>query len=611
MGYDIGVVSGSMLLIVPHFHLDTVWTEAIVSATVGAAALFAFSSGYLADVFGRKKIIIFSSIALATGAVIMGASPTKEILLLGRLVVGVGIEAKYLYLGVNKLKTWHLGVKKLKTWYLGVKNLKTWYLGVKKLKNWHLDVKKLKTWYLGVKKLKTWYLCVKKLETWHLGVKKLKTWYLGVKKLKTWYLGLSTSTVAVYIAESAPVHSRGRLVSLNQLLINIGGFVSNLIAGAFSQVEYIGWRFMLGLPGVAAIVQLIAFLFLPESPRWLVGRGRDEEARAVLERIRGTDDITKEFNEIQEAVVEDKLCGDGFVITKVCSTPHVRRALLIGCMLMFFQQVCGINTVMCVSSKIHLYHFSLCKRSVDKSLALNYHCSVFCFSPGVCLALCILATGFQLAALNAPPVKFTESFSNGTLYNWSCASYTNCDRCTNDVDCGFCFNVTSLGSCLPVDKDNSQTSQFGRCNGTGQSYSSFHFDVGFCPNNFMWMPVVGMALLVFSFAPGLGPMPLTINAEIYPLWARSTCGAIAMCVNWSFSLVVSFTFLTFTETITRYGTFWLYTGACVCGFISIAIFLPETKNKTLEQMEQIFMSEKERKRCVFSEDPNPERDRDS
>ena len=91
MGYDIGVVSGSMLLIVPHFQLDTVWTEAIVSATVGAAAVFSLTSGHLADLFGRKKIILVSSVAFTVGAVIMGASPTKEIFLLGRLVVGVGI----------------------------------------------------------------------------------------------------------------------------------------------------------------------------------------------------------------------------------------------------------------------------------------------------------------------------------------------------------------------------------------------------------------------------------------------------------------------------------------------------------------------------------------
>ncbi|XP_041348552.1 proton myo-inositol cotransporter-like [Gigantopelta aegis] len=527
MGYDIGVVSGSMLLIVPHFHLDTVWTEAIVSAIVGAAALFALSSGYLADVFGRKKIIIFSSIAFVTGAVIMGASPTKEILLLGRLVVGAGI-------------------------------------------------------------------------------------------------GLSIATVAVYIAESAPAHNRGGLVSLNQLFITIGIFVSSVIVGGFSEIEDIGWRFMLGLPGVAAIIQLIAFLFLPESPRWLVGRGRDEEARAVLERIRGTDDIAKEFNEIQETVVEDKLSGDGFIITKVCSTPHVRRALLVGCMLMFFQQMCGINTVIYYSATIMKMAGFSSKHSIWMVTVPNGVNFLSTFIglwlvdrlgrkiitlvsiAGVCVALCILATGFQLAALNAPPVNFTESFSNGTLYNSSCASYTNCDSCTNDVDCGFCFNDTSLGSCLPVDKDNSQNSQFGRCNETGQSDSSFNFDVGFCPNNFMWMPVVGMALLVFSFAPGLGPMPLTINAEIYPLWARSTCSAIAMCVNWSFNLVVSFTFLTLTETITRYGTFWLYAGACVCGFIAIAIFLPETKQKTLEEMEQIFLSKKERKKRQFSENPKLE-----
>ena len=66
---------------------------------------------------------------------------------------------------------------------------------------------------------------------------------------------------------------------------------------------------MVSLPGVAGITQFVAFLFLPESPRWLVGRGNDVAARRVLQRIRGTEDITKEYREIEETVLEDKQRG--------------------------------------------------------------------------------------------------------------------------------------------------------------------------------------------------------------------------------------------------------------------------------------------------------------
>ena len=90
-GYDTGIVSGAMLLIKPFFDLNTIWTEIIVSGTIGAAALFSLVAGFTTDYFGRKKTIMAASIVFTAGAILMGAAPTKEILLVGRIVVGMGI----------------------------------------------------------------------------------------------------------------------------------------------------------------------------------------------------------------------------------------------------------------------------------------------------------------------------------------------------------------------------------------------------------------------------------------------------------------------------------------------------------------------------------------
>ncbi|WAR25225.1 MYCT-like protein [Mya arenaria] len=90
-GYDTGIISGSMLLIGDNWNLTTIWKELIVSATVGAAAIFALIAGYLTDWIGRKKVVMFASVIFTGGAVIMGASVNKEMLLVGRLVVGAGI----------------------------------------------------------------------------------------------------------------------------------------------------------------------------------------------------------------------------------------------------------------------------------------------------------------------------------------------------------------------------------------------------------------------------------------------------------------------------------------------------------------------------------------
>nr|KAG5696434.1 hypothetical protein BaRGS_020971 [Batillaria attramentaria] len=89
-------------------------------------------------------------------------------------------------------------------------------------------------------------------------------------------------------------------------------------------------------------------------------------------------------------------------------------------------------------------------------------------------------------------------------------------------------------------------------------------------------------------------MPWTINSEIYPMWARGTGNAIATFFNWAFNLLVSYTFLTLTETITKYGTFWLFAGICVLGLTFTIIFVPETRNKSLEEVEELFMTKEKR-----------------
>ncbi|KAL8620615.1 hypothetical protein ACOMHN_017896 [Nucella lapillus] len=90
-GYDTGIISGSMLLIQPYFQLSTFWEEVIVSGTIGAAALSALAGGAICDRVGRRTVIMGASVIFTVGAVVMGAAPDKETLLVGRIVVGVGI----------------------------------------------------------------------------------------------------------------------------------------------------------------------------------------------------------------------------------------------------------------------------------------------------------------------------------------------------------------------------------------------------------------------------------------------------------------------------------------------------------------------------------------
>ena len=168
----------------------------------------------------------------------------------------------------------------------------------------------------------------------------------------------------------------------------------------------------------------------------------------------------------------------------------------------------------------------------------------------------------------------------------TCSKYKDCSACTFDTSCGFCFETPSVNtSCVLIDSTHMDYAKYGRCS-EAQNVATFAAD--YCPSNTAWLIVLGLVSYLFFFAPGMGPMPWTINSEIYPLWARSLGNSLATSTNWAFNLLISMTFLTLTETITKQGAFYLYTGIALLGFFTFLWLLPETKGKSLEEVEQLF-----------------------
>lgn len=159
-------------------------------------------------------------------------------------------------------------------------------------------------------------------------------------------IGIASFTAPLYLAEVAPEYIRGAMVSLYQLMITIGIFVAFLSDTAFS---YSGnWRWMLGVIAVPGVLFLMGVFLLPDSPRWLMMRGRKEEAREVLRRLRGDPAIvSREAADIEEQLKRPQLGWHLFL-----GNSNFRRSVGLGVLLQLVQQLTGINVVMYYAPRI-------------------------------------------------------------------------------------------------------------------------------------------------------------------------------------------------------------------------------------------------------------------
>ena len=236
---------------------------------------------------------------------------------------------------------------------------------------------------------------------------------------------------------------------------------------------------MLGLGAVPSIFQFIGFIFVPESPRWLIRRGRYQQSFEILKRIRHTKcDINEEFNSIKENCEiseQEQTQQKTSVFSQIFNSPTLRRALLLGCLLQMTGQFSGINTVMYYSATIigmsGIRNKELAVWLAAAVAGVNFVTSfiglylvekigrrllTLISLAGVILSLLLLAVGFQLTAIGTPQISWHDDSASGT----SCFNADSCFDCIRISSCGYCyfdktssftFNVHQInGTCLLV-----------------------------------------------------------------------------------------------------------------------------------------------------------------
>ncbi|RZK58571.1 MAG: MFS transporter, partial [Hymenobacter sp.] len=153
-------------------------------------------------------------------------------------------------------------------------------------------------------------------------------------------IGVASLLVPLYIAEIAPARIRGKLVTLNQLAIVSGILMAYVASYYLAGLGLASWRWMFAAAAVPSLLFMVTLLLVPESPRWLLGRGRAAEALGTLTRLNGPAAAATEAEEIQAALAAEQ--GDEASL----SQPRLRRPLRIAVVLAVLQQITGINTIL-------------------------------------------------------------------------------------------------------------------------------------------------------------------------------------------------------------------------------------------------------------------------
>jgi SP family arabinose:H+ symporter-like MFS transporter len=164
-------------------------------------------------------------------------------------------------------------------------------------------------------------------------------------------IGLASALTPVYISEIAPRSSRGRLVSLNQLAIVIGILAAYLTNWQLAALGESSWRWMFGVAAIPSVGFLLGLVFIPESPRWLITRGRHEEGYGVLAKIAGAAEAETEVTAIEYSLAEKSSDAETLL------SPGMRMRVIVAVSLAVLQQVSGINTVLYYGSVLFTQHF--------------------------------------------------------------------------------------------------------------------------------------------------------------------------------------------------------------------------------------------------------------
>lgn len=362
-------------------------------------------------------------------------------------------------------------------------------------------------------------------------------------------IGMASMNAPMYIAEIAPAKNRGVLVTFYQLAVVIGFFVVFLvtyfIGAKLSESENIafGWRSMFWSEMIPAGLFLILLFFVPKSPRWLMIKGKEEEAENILTRIHGEEIASKEIKEIRDSIKAENTAVKASIFSKT-----MLPIVIIGTVLSVLQQFTGINAVLYYGADIFEQALGFGQDDVLlQQILLATVNLVFTF-----IAM------FTVDKLGRKPLLMIGGV-------------------------GMLVGFLIMGLTLYF-------SDYSQINSAGLPTISTFEGI---------LSLIGVLIFIGAFAMSMGPIVWVLLSEIFPNKIRSAAMAVAVAAQWLANYFVSQTFPVIVESdanrLIMDGGIWnnalpyfLFSGFIVIIIWFVWKYIPETKGKTLEEMEAVF-----------------------
>ncbi|CAB3239917.1 unnamed protein product [Arctia plantaginis] len=331
-------------------------------------------------------------------------------------------------------------------------------------------------------------------------------------------VGIVSLGFPVYLGETLQPEVRGAFGLLPTAFGNTG------ILLAFFVGSYLDWSKLAFFGAAIPVPYFLLMLLTPETPRWLVSKGRPDDARKALQWLRGKNaNVEKELKDLTRTQDDaDKQGGNAF---KQLFSPKYMPAVFISLGLMLFQQLSGINAVIFYAASI----FKMAGSSVDENL-------------------CSIIIGI---------VNFISTFIATVII----------DRLGRKV----LLYISSIAMiCTLV---------------TLGAYF-YMMDSGADISNYGWLPLACLVIYVLGFSIGFGPIPWLMLGEILPSKIRGTAAALGTGFNWTCTFIVTKTFHNIIYAINMSGAMWLFAVICIIGLFFVIYCVPETRGKSLEDIER-------------------------